>query len=145
LQFNLGAAATRQRRLEFVQPAAPGEEAIVDNELGEMRRPEWAGQLNASVSTGALTVALNTSYLSKQTLNYEGGVEIETVDKNYGPSAFTDEFFTHNVTGRYSFNDNFLLYGGVTNLTDEDPYLTERGYPVSVIGRSYFLGVNYRF
>lgn len=145
LQFNLGAAATRQRRLEFVQPAAPGEEAMVDDELGEMRRPEWAGQLNASVSAGDLTIALNTSYLSEQTLNYEGGVEIETVDQNYGPSAYTDEFFTHNVTGRYTFNDNFLLYGGVTNLTDEDPYLTERGYPVSVIGRSYFLGVNYRF
>ncbi|NQV70495.1 MAG: TonB-dependent receptor [Pseudohongiella sp.] len=145
LQFNIGAGATRQRRLEFVQPAAPGEEAMVDDELGEMRRPEWAGQLNASVSTGPLTVALSTSYLSKQTLNYEGGVEIETVDQNYGPSAYTDEFFTHNLTGQYSLNDNFLLYGGVTNLTDEDPYLTERGYPVSVMGRSYFLGVNYAF
>jgi len=145
LQFNIGAAATHQRRLEFVQPAAPGEPALVDDELGEMRRPEWAGQLNASVSTGPFTVALSTSYLSKQTLNYEGGTEIETVDQNYGSSAYTEDFFTHNLTGRYTFSDNFLFYGGVTNLTDEDPYLTERGYPVSVIGRSYFLGVNYAF
>lgn len=142
---NLGAAATHQRRLNFIEPAAPGEEATIDKELGEMRRPEWAGQFNASVTSGPLTVTLNTSYLSKQTLEYESGVEIETVEQNYGPSAFTDEFFTHNLSGQYEFSSEMLLYGGVTNLTDEDPYLTERGYPVSVIGRSYFLGLNYTF
>lgn len=145
LGFNIGAGATHQKRLDFIEPAAPGEEAAVDVELGEMRRPEWAAQLNASVSAGPLTVALNTSYLSKQTLEYESGVEIETVYQNYGPSAFTDEFYTHNLTGRYEFSPEILFYGGVTNLTDEDPYLTERGYPVSVVGRSYFLGLNYAF
>ena len=145
LEFNIGAGATHQKRLNFIEPAAPGEEATIDKELGEMRRPEWAGQLNASVTAGPLTVALATTYLSKQTLDYESGVEIETAEINYGPSAFTDEFFTHNLTGRYEFSPQFLLYGGVTNLTDEDPYLTERGYPVSVVGRSYFLGLNYSF
>jgi len=145
LGFNIGAAATRQLQLDFIQPAAPGEEAVVDTELGEMRRPEWAGQLNASVTTGPLTLALSTSYLSKQTLDYESGVEIETVDKNYGRDGYTDPFFTHNLTGRYSFSSDILFYGGITNLTDEDPYLSERGYPVSVVGRSYFLGLNYTF
>lgn len=144
-QFNLGAAATQQKRLDFIEPAAPGEEATVDPELGEMRRPEWAGQLTAGVTYGDLSFALNTSYLSEQTLDFESGVEIETVDQNFGPSAFTDEIYMHNLTGRYTYSDELLIYGGVNNLTDEDPYRTERGYPVSVIGRSYFLGLTYGF
>ncbi len=145
LEFNIGAGATHQRRLNFIEPAAPGEEAQVDPELGEMRRPEWAAQLNASVTAGPLRVALNTTYLSQQTFDYESGVEIETAFQNYGNAAFTDEFYMHNLTGQYEFGSDILLYGGVTNLTDEDPYLTERGYPVSVVGRSYFLGLNYAF
>ncbi len=145
LQFNLGAGATHQRRLNFIEPAGPGEEPTVNPELGEMRRPEWAAQFNATVTAGPLTLAYNTTYLSKQTLDYESGVEIETVNQNYGPAAFTDEFYMHNLTGNYEFNSDMTLYGGVTNLTDEDPYLTERGYPVSVVGRAYFLGLNYAF
>lgn len=141
----LGAGVTKQNKLNFIEPAAPGEPAQVDVELGEMRRPEWAGQLNATVSWGALTVLLNSSYLSKQTLDYESGVEIETVDANYGPAGYTDDFLTHNLSGRYEFSPELLFYGGINNVTDEEPFATERGYPVSVVGRAYYLGLNYVF
>ena len=143
--FILGLGLTKQNKLDFIEPANPGEPAKVDDELGEMRRPEWAGQLNAQVTNGRFTLGLNTSYLSEQTLDYESGVEIETAMENYGPSAFTDDFYTHNLTGQFEYSPQLLFYGGVTNLTDEDPYRTERGYPVSVVGRSYFIGLNYAF
>ncbi len=144
-RINLGVGVTKQNKLDFIEPTNPGEPAQVDDELGEMRRPEWAGQFNASVIYGPLTLGLATSYLSEQTLDYESGVEIETAMQNYGSAAFTDDFFTHNLTGQYEFSPSLLFYGGVTNLTDEDPYRTERGYPVSVVGRSYFIGLNYAF
>jgi outer membrane receptor protein involved in Fe transport len=37
------------------------------------------------------------------------------------------------------------LYGGINNLTDEEPYLSSSAYPVSGIGRTLFLGVTARF
>lgn len=141
----LEAGATKQEELNFIEPAKPGEAANVDIELGEMRRPEWAAQLNATVSKAEWTLMLNSSYLSKQTLTYESGVEIETVDKNYGPAGYTDDFLTHNVSARYQYNPELTLYGGVNNLTDEKPFASERGYPVSVVGRAYYLGLNYSF
>ena len=39
--------------------------------------------------------------------------------------------------------DEILVYGGVSNLTDREPYVTEFGYPVSPRGAYYFLGVSY--
>lgn len=144
-QVNLGVGLTKQLQLDFIQPSRPGEPATVDTELGEMRRPEWAGQFNVTLTNGPLTFGINTSYLSEQTLNYEGGVEIETAMQNYGPAAFTDDIYFHNLSGQYDFSSSLRLYGGITNVTNEDPYKTERGYPVSVVGRSYYLGFNYAF
>lgn len=143
--FDLSLGVTKQNKLNFIEPSNAGEAAKVDVELGEMRRPEWAAQFNAGVSWGDFSLMLNSSFLSKQTLSYEDGVEIETVDQNYGPAGYTDAFWTHNLSGRYDYNQQLRIYGGINNLTDEDPFATERGYPVSVVGRAFFLGLNYAF
>src|SRR5690606_15631531 len=143
--FDLSLGVTKQNKLNFIEPSNAGEAAKVDVELGEMRRPEWAAQFNAGVSWGDFSLMLNSSFLSKQTLSYEDGVEIETVDQNYGPAGYTDAFWTHNLSGRYDYNQQLRIYGGINNLTDEDPFATERGYPVSVVGRAFFLGMNYAF
>jgi len=37
-----------------------------------------------------------------------------------------------------------MVYGGVNNLTNEKPYLASSAYPVSGMGRFYFLGVKLR-
>ena len=72
-------------------------------------------------------------------MGYEGGVEIETVMANFGPTAFTDEITVHNIRGTYTGN-GFTVYGGVNNLTDESPYASELAYPVSPVGRYFYLG-----
>ena len=112
----------------------------VDNELGEMRRPKDSALLNVAMNRGAYDVSLTTQYLSKQLLTYEDGAEIETAMDNFGPSAFTDSAtFIHSIRASYSKED-FTLYGGVNNLTDESPFITERAYPVSPVGRYLYLG-----
>ena len=112
----------------------------VDNELGEMRRPEESATAAISLSTGSYKLDWSTNYLGKQTLHYEGGVEIETAVENYGPGVFTDgTTLIHNARLSYSTGE-LSVFGGVNNLTNESPYVTERAYPVSPIGRFFYVG-----
>ncbi len=128
-----------------MQPASTdGGEASVDNELGESRRPEWSALGKLSVMRGPLTVNWQTQFLSRQVLAYEDGAEIETVKANFGPDGFSDETFVHVLTGAYEFSERFTLYGGVNNVTDEKPFITERAYPVGPRGRYFFAGMNFR-
>lgn len=143
--ISLTAGATLQTTLEFVQPASTdGGEANVDDELGESRRPEWSALGKISVMRGPMTLNWQTQYLSRQVLAYEDGAEIETVRDNFGPDGFSDETFVHVLTGSYSFGDRFTVYGGVDNVTNEEPFITERAYPVGPRGRYFFAGVNFR-
>lgn len=115
----------------------------VDDELGEMRRPENAALITFSADRGPVSLTWTTQYLSRQLLTYEDGAEIDTAMANFGPSAFTDSrTFIHDFRGAFS-RDSYSIYGGVNNLTDERPYVTEMAYPVSPIGRFYYVGVTY--
>jgi outer membrane receptor protein involved in Fe transport len=115
------------------------QEGPQDDELGEMRRPKESAQFSLSGIRGAFGLEYSGMYLGKQTLNYEAGTEIETVMTNFGPSAFTDEIVVHNLRGSYTVED-FTLYGGINNLTDESPYASELAYPVSPVGRYFYVG-----
>ena len=115
----------------------------VDNELGEMRRPEDSAIANISLTRGEYSVGWTTQYLGKQTLHYEDGVEIETAVENYGPDVFTDSTtLIHSLRASYA-TDGLSVFGGVNNLTDENPFKTERAYPVSPIGRYFYFGATF--
>lgn len=121
------------------------EGGAVDDELGEMRRPEDAALFTVSADYGPFSVAWTTQYLSQQLLTYEDGAEIETAMSNFGPSAFSDEStFIHDFRAAYT-QDHYSVYGGVNNLTDEEPFITERAYPVSPVGRYFYVGATYAF
>ena len=115
----------------------------VDDELGEMRRPEDAALFTLTAQRGPFSVGWTTQYLSRQLLTYEDGAEIETAATNFGPSAFTDSStFIHDFRGSYN-KERYSIYGGVNNVTDEKPFISERAYPVSPIGRYFYLGATY--
>ena len=143
--FQLTAGATLQTQLDFVQPASgDGGESIVDDELRESRRPRWSALGKLSMMRGPLTVNWQTQYLSRQVLTFEDGAEIETVDENFGPDGFSGDTFVHVLTGAYQFGESVTVYGGVDNVTDEQPFITERAYPVGPRGRYFFAGLSIR-
>ncbi len=115
------------------------QEGPQDDELGEMRRPEESAMFSISGVRGDFGLEYSGRYLGKQTLNYESGTEIETVMANFGPTAFTDEITIHNLRGTYTGN-GYTVYGGINNLTDEQPYISELAYPVNPVGRYFYLG-----
>ena len=123
----------------FFDPTDPG---AVDPELGELQRPEWAGNFNATVGRGPVQVRYQMQYIGEQALR---SVEIETIDQLYGPAGMADETYLHDISVSWNVNDQYQLYGGINNIGDENPFITELAFPVSPIGRFFFLGLSADF
>lgn len=139
--FGLTGSVTKTLQLDFIEPTNPGEPAFVNTAIMEMRRPEWAGQTALNVERGPFSVALRSQYLSKQALTGQ----IQTLEQNYGPAGFSDVFTSHNLSGAWRYSDELRFYGGVGNLTNEKPFVTSTNYPISAVGRNYYLGATMRF
>ena len=144
-RFDIGAAdvrldlsGTKMNKLDrFFDPSDP---TAVNPELGELQRPEWAGNFGAQVSIGAVTAAYSMQYLGEQGLR---SVEIETANTLYGPAGIVEEVYIHDIALSWDVTDQYQIFGGVNNLGDEMPFLTEFAFPVSPIGRFFFLGVSF--
>ena len=104
---------------------------------GQLQRPEWAGNFTASLETARFSLNYRMQYMSEQGLR---DVEIETIDQLYGPNGLADETYIHNLNATFNFNDQYRLYGGINNISDEKPFITEFAFPVNPIGRAFFLG-----
>lgn len=141
---DLSAQGTRQLQLDLIEPSSPGEPPVVNPELGELRRPEWAAQFGVDLTYGPFRLGWNGLYLGRQTLAYEDGGEIETIRQNFGGGGIANSILVHDVNGSWRFTDEITVYGGVQNLTDRQPYVTEFGYPVSPRGAYYYAGVTWR-
>jgi outer membrane receptor protein involved in Fe transport len=72
-------------------------------------------------------------------------VEVETADLTFGPDGFVGDTWIHDVSFNYDINDWVNIYGGVNNITNTRPFITEQAYPVSPIGRYLFLGATVAF
>ncbi|QFT78865.1 TonB-dependent receptor domain-containing protein [Erythrobacter sp. THAF29] len=121
----------------------PSDITNVDPELGELQRPEWAGRASLTWDWDRLSLTWGTTYFDKMGLR---AVEIESVGQGpafqYTPeNGITDETFIHDISFSYDFNDMFDIYGGVNNVFNEKPFVTEQAYPVSPVGTLFFLGV----
>lgn len=122
----------------FFDPTNP---SAVDPELGELQRPEWAGNFLWSLNTGAFGLNYKMQYLDEQALR---DVEIETIDSLFGPAGLSDETYVHDIAVTWDFNEQYRLYGGINNIGDERPFITEFAFPVNPIGRFFFVGLDVR-
>lgn len=136
-QFTVRVAGTWVDRLD--QFFDPGDPTANDPELGELQRPEWAGSANLSWARGDFLVNWQTRYQSRQGLR---AVEIETADVVYGPTGFADEVFIHDLSLNYTVNEELEIFGGVNNIADKNPFVTEQAFPVNPLGRYFFIGAN---
>lgn len=138
-RLGLAATASWTDKIDFFFD--PTDLTRIDPERGELQRPEWSGRATASYGIGDFDLNYTVSYLGKMALR---AVEIETVAAQFGPAGITGETWTHNLGASYKFTDLGLeVFGGINNLTDVKPFITERAYPVSPIGRSFFLGARW--
>ena len=72
-------------------------------------------------------------------------LEVETAEALYGDIVLMDETWIHDINASYIVNDELTVYGGINNLTQEDPFMTTMAFPASPRGRMIFVGGTYRF
>lgn len=136
--FGFDVAGTWMDKLDFFFD--PGDPTAVDPELGELQRPEWAGKASLDFTYGPLMVRWTTTYQDEQA---SSGVEIEDLGTVWGSEVIEDEFYFHDVSFAYDATPDIQLYGGVNNVTDEEPFFTQNAWPVSPLGRYFFVGLSY--
>ncbi len=138
--FGIGLSGTKQESLDFfTNPLDPTE---VNPALMELQRPEWAVNGNLSWTRGPLRLGWQTRYMSEQALS---GVQIETIEALYGPDGMAGEVFIHDFNASYQLNEVARFYGGVNNVEDRAPFITETAWPVGPRGRFFFVGVDVSF
>lgn len=120
----------------------PNDLTLVDPELGELQRPEWAGRASLTWDWSRLSVTWATTYLDSQGLR---AVEIESVGTTgndlYSPeNGLSGDAFIHDISFNFEANDMVDVYGGVNNIFNRQPFVTEQAYPVSPVGTLFFLG-----
>jgi outer membrane receptor protein involved in Fe transport len=136
--FNISLLGSKMDELnEFFDPGDP---TAVDPELGELRRPELSGKVALAWQFGNVSAFWTSLYQDSQALQ---DVEIETAAFQFGPAGFSDDFWSHDLNVSWDMRDNLRIYGGVNNVTDENPFFTEVAYPVGPRGRYFFAGVNF--
>lgn len=134
--FAFGLAANWTEKLDrFFDPVRTD---LVNPGLLENSAPEWAGTASLGFNRGPLSLSYRMQFLGKQAI--ASAIQIERIDTEFGEAGFADPYYVHSISGTYAWTDQLTVYGGVNNLTNEEPYLASRAYPVSGMGRFYFLG-----
>jgi outer membrane receptor protein involved in Fe transport len=138
--FGLQLVGNYLHRLEFV--ATPG--ADVNSDLREQDFPEWSATLDATWSRAAWTIAYGINWFSK-TDRYER--EILAGDPDYvDPRYFKVKAkWEHEINVAYDLNDSVNIYAGINNLFDEKPEFDYSSYPVSAMGRFFYVGARMNF
>ncbi len=137
--FGVSVQGTDVNELDFF--TNPSDLNEVNPELGEVLRPERAGNVFLSWDYGDVSVAFQSQYLDEMLLSF---VEIETAETLYGDAVFMDETWIHDISASYIYNEEITIYGGIRNLSEEDPFSTDNAFPASPRGRMFFLGGTYR-
>ncbi|MHA6287772.1 TonB-dependent receptor domain-containing protein [Maricaulis sp. CAU 1757] len=119
----------------------PTDASIENDLLYEAGQPADVANFNARWMIGDLTVNWQTTYYGEM-LEITPRLEIETADDF--ENAWSDSKIRHDLSALYEFSDNVQIYGGINNLFEEQPLASTVAYPVGVVGREFFIGLNVR-
>ncbi len=136
--FNFRLIGNKLEELTFIR--LPGAEP--DPELGEEDKPEWQMNLDVTWQLASLLVNYGINYFDE---TYRYTYQQRRADTDIVAPAYYkyDARFTHDMQVRYAFDNGIAVYGGVNNLTDQEPDLGEDFYPVSAVGRFWYLGATF--
>ena len=130
---------TKVNHLDFhTYPANPSD---VDPELGEIYRSEFAANIDLRWNWNKLGINWHAQYQGDMLFRF---LEIETAETLYGDIVFQDRVWLHDANRSYLVTDNFSIHGGIRNITDEQPFITNYAIPTSPCGRMFYLRAIYR-
>jgi outer membrane receptor protein involved in Fe transport len=118
----------------------PNNPDLVNPALRELSVPQWSGVGGITYNRGAFTLGYNLQFI--QSTAKAAAIQIERVEIEFGDAAFAPDYWIHGLSFNLDIDESrFSFYGGVNNLTNAEPYISSSAYPVSGMGRFYFLGL----
>lgn len=121
----------------------PVDTSLVNPGRGELGAPEWSGVGTVSWTHNDFGLTYNVQYIGKQAI--ASAIQIERIATEFGPAGIAPEYWVHGIAANYDVTDRFTLTGGVNNLTNKQPYPASLAYPVSGMGRLFFIGARASF
>jgi len=138
--FDFGLVANKLEDLTFTELA----DAIPDEDLGEVDAPEWQATFDTVWTSPDGVLVLNYGYSwFDETERYSQ----ENIEQN--PNIVDPDYYywsarsVHDVQARFNLSERFTMYGGVNNLTDQEPDRGSLNYPVNPQGRYYYIGAQF--
>ena len=135
--FNLKVVGGYLNDLTFI--STPG--ATPDQDRDETYTPKYIGVADLTWTKGGLSVNYGLAYQSK-TRRFTTEQLKGNPDLSAPQYFFYRERWEHDLQVSYTLpTDDFTLYAGVNNLTDEKPDVASGGnYPYSAVGRYFYVG-----
>ena len=116
---------------------SPGAEPTISR--NQPFAPKWVVNFDLTYTRGPLTANYGISYFSKT--NRFTQQEIEAQPDIAEPRFIQfKEKWEHDLQLSYDIGERFSIYGGVNNLFDEKPALGATFFPVSAVGRYFYVG-----
>jgi iron complex outermembrane recepter protein len=109
------------------------------NEYIQPYNPKWRGSFALDWQLDNFTFNYDISYFSK-TLRFSNDEITGNPDSAAPNNLYFKERFEVGTRVAYDINDQFRIYGGVNNLTDTKPDFGSLSYPVSGVGRFFYVG-----
>jgi len=125
-------------RLKFVPSLGAEPENERDN--FDYPAPRWSATFDLTWSNGPLTLNYGINWWDKTRRVTR---EQEAANPDYAPAQYIwyREKWEHEIYASYDVADKFQIYGGINNLFDRKPDDGALAYPVSAVGRYFYLGV----
>jgi iron complex outermembrane recepter protein len=135
-KFSLGVSAGYLKSNNFT----PSVGAAVEDAYLEQYNPRWRGTFELDWQKGGFNLNYLLSFQSR-TKRFETEQLTANPDLSDPQFFFFKRLWDHNIRMSYDVNDQFQFYGGVNNLGGQKPDFADFQYPLSAIGRSFFVGV----
>ncbi|QDX24862.1 TonB-dependent receptor [Sphingomonas suaedae] len=125
-------------KLEFVPTAGADPENELDSSA--YPAPKYSASFDLTWNKGPLTVNYGVNWWSK---TRRVTPEQEAANPDYVAPQYIwyKEKWEHDLYMSYMVDEKFELYGGINNLFDTKPDVAAVAYPISAVGRSFFMGV----
>ncbi len=143
--FNLRFSGNYLHKLQFV-PALGAETENQLDEPGYIRSastplaPKYSATFDLGWKKGSLSVNYGINWWTKTRRVTR---DQQAANPDYVPAGFIwfKERWEHELFASYNVDEKFDIYAGVNNLFDSKPDIGAVAYPVSAVGRSFFVGL----
>ena len=133
--FNIRMTGNYLDKLSLI--GTPG--ADPTNLRGIIYAPKYQANLDATWQMDGFSLNYGLSWFDK-TQRYsanEMAADPDIVEQRY---LYYKERWQHDIYASVDLDDRFQLYGGINNFTKQKPDIGQNRYPVSAVGRFFFVG-----